>query len=696
MSRFEDSMGALSVRSGRGRLGSVTLAGAFVPGTEYAPGWLEPMRCPRWLAVFLLGTLILVGSGAAASGAASWTALGPAGGVVDFVAAAPSAPATVYASSRVGGVFASDDYGVTWRPANSGLSDLRIRCLAVSPTDPAVVFAGAPAGGFRSTDGGRSWTPLANGFPAAQVDSLAIDPSNVSRVYAAGATGTLARSTDGGASWAAIGNSAVTSVRPRVIAVDPMHSSTIYLATLDGGVFRSDDGGGSWTSKNTGLIDFFGNLPTVTALAVDPTNASRLYVGSSAGLVFRSDDGASSWTEYDDPSFTTQVVTMAVASDGTALAALQQGITLRRPTDPAWSGVPYVSSYVRAASIGGPAVPLYAAFGNLPSDTGGLARWDGGSAFSVTQLPVLVVAAIASDPQTSSRAVVASTTTLFVYQPGDPAGTWDPPSAQGGAASGFDFVAIAAYFDPRNAGVVYSGASGVFRSTDSGASWTAVTASPQGIVRAFVAQPGTNQAMFAGTSSGLSQSADGISWSAGSGDLSARQVFSLAADPTAASTLWAGTDDGVYRSDDGGASWSKVPAAPGGVVHAVLVTGSGAVLAGADSGLFVSADRSTWNAATGASGTVFALAEKGPAGEIAAGGAAGVFVSTDGGATWSAQTTGLTNPDVFALTYLGDGTLLAGTNGGSVFERVVTVPRAPVGRPAGPVSPRVVGPRPPG
>lgn len=655
------------------------------------------MRRSPSLAVFLLGALILAGSDSAAEGAASWTAVGPAGGVVDFVAAAPSAPATVYASSRVGGVFASDDSGATWRPANAGLSDLRIQCLAVSPTDPAVVFAGAAAGGFRSTDGGRSWTPLANGFPAAQVDSLAIDPSNASTIYATGASGILARSTDAGASWTAIGNSGVTSQRPRVLAVDPAHGATVYLGTLDGGVFRSDDGGGSWTAKNNALIDGLGNLPTITALAVDPTNASRLYVGAAGGLIYRSDDGASSWSEYDDPSFTTQVVTMAVASDGTAFAALQQGITMRRPTDPSWVGVPYVSSFIRAASIGGPAVPLYAAFGNLPFDTGGLARWDGGGAFSVTQLPVLVVAAIASDPQTSSRAIVASTASLFIYQPGNPAGTWDPPSAQGGAASAFGFAAIAVYFDPRNAGVVYSGGGGkVYRSTDSGVTWTgeALSSSTPTVVRALVPQPGTLLGMFAGTSGGLYQSADGVTWSAGSGDLSAHQVFSLAADPTAASTLWAGTEDGVYRSDDAGASWSKVPAAPGGVVHAVLVTGSGAVLAGADSGLFVSADRSTWNGAPGASGTVFALAEKGPAGELAAGGAAGVFVSTDGGATWSAQTTGLTNPDVFALSYLGDGTLLAGTNGGSVFQRIETAPRANVGRTASPLPPRVVGPRP--
>ncbi len=126
----------------------------------------------------------------------------------------------------------------------------------------------------------------------------------------------------------------------------------------------------------------------------------------------------------------------------------------------------------------------------------------------------------------------------------------------------------------------------------------------------------------------------------------------------------------------------------------MLVARTGAVLAGADSGLFVSADRAAWLPAAGGSGAVFALAANGASGELAAGAAAGVYASGDGGSTWTLQTSGLTNPDVFSLAYLGDGTLLAGTNGGSVFARSVTAPRATVSRAgSGPPPPKSVAPR---
>ena len=506
------------------------------------------------------------------------------------------------------------------------------------------------------------------------------------------------RSTDAGASWTAIGNAAVTSERPRILAIDPAHSSTVYLGTLDGGLFRSDDGGGSWTPKNSGLLDSLGNTLAITALAVDPTNHSRVYAGTADALVYRSDDGASNWNYDGDLSFTTQVVTLAVAGNGTVFVALQQGIAFRGPSDPAWTALPFVSGYINAMSIGTGPLPLYAAFGNIPFDSGGLGRWDGGATFGVARLPVLVVAAIAADPQTSSRALVATTAQLFIYQPGSASGPWDPPSANLGGAASANFAAIAIYFDPRNAGIAYSGGGGkVWRSTDAGVNWTpsTVPSSNPTVVRALVTQPGTLQGMFAGTSTGLYQSADGTSWSPGSGDLASRQIFSLAADPAAASTLWAGTDDGVYRSDDAGAVWSKVPGSPGGVVHAVLVSRSGTVLAGADSGLFVSADRSSWTPAAAGSGAVFALAGNGASGELVAGSANGVFASGDGGASWTAETNGLANPVVFSLAYLGDGTLLAGTSGGSVFQRSVTAARAAISRAgATPPAPRSVSPRP--
>ena len=89
-----------------------------------------------------------------------------------------------------------------------------------------------------------------------------------------------------------------------------------------------------------------------------------------------------------------------------------------------------------------------------------------------------------------------------------------------------------------------------------------------------------------------------------------------------------------------------------------------------------------------------ALAEDPASGALAAGTLAGVLTSTDGGATWSAENDGLGNPNVLSLVWLGRGALLAGTDGGSVFEGIETAERAPVTRPESPKVVRPVPPRP--
>ena len=122
------------------------------------------------------------------------------------------------------------------------------------------------------------------------------------------------------------------------------------------------------------------------------------------------------------------------------------------------------------------------------------------------------------------------------------------------------------------------------------------------------------------------------------------------------------------------------------------------IAAAADSGLFVSSDSgATWNPASGAAATTFnALVEDPTTGWLYAGSLAGVFRSQDGEERGRPTSDGLTNPDVLCLAVLGDGSVLAGTNGGSVFllERILTAPRGRVARAGEDHSPHVVSPRP--
>ena len=120
----------------------------------------------------------------------------------------------------------------------------------------------------------------------------------------------------------------------------------------------------------------------------------------------------------------------------------------------------------------------------------------------------------------------------------------------------------------------------------------------------------------------------------------------------------------------------------------------GKVFAGADAGLFTSTDGgATWNAA-GVTASVYAFAEIPGGGSLFAGTLAGVFESVDAGASWASAGEGLGNPSVLSLALLPDGTLLAGTNGGSVFELVGAAEREPVARVGGRPGTRVLPARP--
>jgi hypothetical protein len=95
-----------------------------------------------------------------------------------------------------GGVFRSDDGGQSWR--STGLSSHYVKSLAIDPTNPQTIYAGAgppligfssPDGGvFRSEDGGETWAPFGFGLPPRGVDRLVIEPSGL-RLHASTSEG---------------------------------------------------------------------------------------------------------------------------------------------------------------------------------------------------------------------------------------------------------------------------------------------------------------------------------------------------------------------------------------------------------------------------------------------------------------------------------------------------------------------------
>ncbi len=186
---------------------------------------------------------------------------------------------------------------------------------------------------------------------------------------------------------------------------------------------------------------------------------------------------------------------------------------------------------------------------------------------------------------------------------------------------------------------------GIFKSTDGGASWAAIGPTNSGVL-ALAINPATPTTLYAGTRGGVSKSTDGgATWVAANTGLPvAPHVGTLAIDPATPTTLYAGTyRGGVFKSTDGGTTW--VAASTG------LTNTSVRALA---------IDPATPSTVYAAGTTDYQVGTSG----------GGVFKSTDGGATWIAANTGLTDTYVtsLAINPATPATLYAGTFGGGAFK----------------------------
>jgi hypothetical protein len=117
----------------------------------------------------------------------TWISAGPLGGWISALAIDPTTPQTLYAGAP-NGVFKSTHGGVSWTGSNTGIANpafpwVDITTLAIDPTNPQILYAGTDISGvYKSTDGGPYWIPanrgLANPFTNENIAALVIDPTN--------------------------------------------------------------------------------------------------------------------------------------------------------------------------------------------------------------------------------------------------------------------------------------------------------------------------------------------------------------------------------------------------------------------------------------------------------------------------------------------------------------------------------------
>src|SRR5688572_31365130 len=151
-----------------------------------------------------------------------WRSIGPfRGGRSNASTGVVGDPKTYYMGTTGGGLWKTDDMGISWRNISDGyFKTSSVGAVAVAESDPNVIYVGmgehAPRGVmthhgdgvYRSTDAGKTWKPM--GLEQTQhVSRIVIDPRDANTVYVA-AQGALYgktvergvyKSTDGGSTW---------------------------------------------------------------------------------------------------------------------------------------------------------------------------------------------------------------------------------------------------------------------------------------------------------------------------------------------------------------------------------------------------------------------------------------------------------------------------------------------------------------
>jgi len=258
-----------------------------------------------------------------------WRSIGPyRAGRTRAVAGIPSQPNVFYIGVCNGGVWKTTDYGRTWRPIFDDQPTGSIGAIAVSPSDPNIVYVTSGEGLqrpdlsvgdgiYKSADAGKTWTHLGL-RDGQQIPQVIVDPRNPDRVFAAvlghpygpNEERGIFRSTDGGKTFEKVLYKDENTGGSE-LAFDPANPDIVYAGMWEsrqgpwenaawsgtgGGLFKSIDGGTTWRQLTAAVAE--GGVVQIN-LGLAPSDPHRIYaaIATPRGTgIYRSDDAGETWT----------------------------------------------------------------------------------------------------------------------------------------------------------------------------------------------------------------------------------------------------------------------------------------------------------------------------------------------------------------------------------------------------------------
>lgn len=245
------------------------------------------------------------------------------GGRATTVAGIASMPSTYYMGATGGGVWKTEDYGMTWKNVSDGYFESpSIGDINVAQHYPKIVYVGTGSDGIRSNvitgkgvyksmDGGNSWRHIGL-EKTGQIGAVEIHPYNpdvvfvaaIGQAFQANKERGVYRTKDGGQSWekvlflsdtVGIADLEFAPGHPDIIYATAWRAErkpwTIISGSDQDGIYKSTDGGDNWTKLENGLPE---GIKGKIDLAVSPADENLLYALIEApepkGGLYRSED----------------------------------------------------------------------------------------------------------------------------------------------------------------------------------------------------------------------------------------------------------------------------------------------------------------------------------------------------------------------------------------------------------------------
>jgi len=537
------------------------------------------------------------------------------------------------------GIYRSTDAGATWQ--HMGLTNSAyIGRVVVDYSNSNRIFVAAlgnlfttsdERGVYRSNDGGQTWDKVLFLTDSTSAVDLVQHPTNPLIIYASmwercrgllyrrsfGQSSGLWKSTDGGTTWNEMTNGLPKGSNVGRIGIDISRSNPDILYAfydMDNyvvGVYKSTDGGSSWTRTNDGDLQqmnsnfgwYFGQV------RIDPANPDRVFVGGVD--LFRTENGGTSWTDLTNGN--------PIHVDNHAFCFQQNNVMLEGNDGGLYLTTTYGNTWTKINNL--PLTQFYAIdvdylipariYGGTQDNnsirtlTGGTSDWQ---------------AVLGGDGMYTLVDYTNSNVFYCEYQYGnlyrsDNGGSNMTYIAGPMASDRVNWSAPLA-MHPQTSTTLYFGTYRVWKSTDKGNSWLAVSGDlTHGGNNYFYTlttidiSPVNPSLVIAGSGDGMVHVSgdDGMTWQDISTGLPVRWVTQVKADPFDAQTIyvtlsgfrWDEPQPHVFKTTDLGQHWTDISGnLPEFPVDAIAVDPDipGRLFVGTDAGLYGSSDDgNTWS-----------------------------------------------------------------------------------------------------